>query len=93
MIFFKTNDQYNTGFTLNEYKGTFSLIAARESNDKVYERWGDIEIGKDKKKRLPVSVELGEVKAAISVLRAVIDKLEGNPQQGTPEPPADDVPF
>jgi hypothetical protein len=72
-MFIETNHQYGTGFEINEYKGKISLISARQGKDKVFQKWGEIEIGKDKTKRLPVSVELGDSKeAAVATLKATI---------------------
>lgn len=72
-MFIETNEKYGTGFEINEYKGKISLISARQYNGKVYQKWGDIEIGKENTKRLPVSVELGDSKdAAIRTLKAAI---------------------
>jgi hypothetical protein len=99
--FFLTDAQYSDGFELAEYNGTYSLIAARQSNDKVYQKWGELEIGKDKKKRLPVSVKLGDRYAAIDVLKNVIAELEGKQETAKDwqlaEPgtydDGDDIPF
>ena len=88
MSFFLVNEQYGEGFELNEYNGEYSLIAARQSGEKVYQRWGDIEVAKDKKKRLPVSVRLGNKERAIDTLRKVLFTLEGNGIEQD-----DDVPF
>ncbi len=77
--FYRTDEKYGEGFELSEYNGQFSLIAARESNTgKVFQRWGEIEIGKDKTKRLPVAVKLGSRDEAIDTLEAVIEELKGN---------------
>jgi hypothetical protein len=77
--FIETNDQYGSGFVIAEYQGRYSLIAARKSGDKVYQKWGEIEVAKDKTKRLPVSVELGSSKdEAIGALALAIRFLDGN---------------
>ena len=76
--FILTNQQYGSGFEVNEFQGRISLIAAREYNDKIFQKWGEIEVGKDKTKRLPVSVELGNSKEeAINNLKLAIAYLQG----------------
>ncbi len=73
MNFIKTDEQYGEGFEVSEYKGKIGLIAAREAKDgKVYQKWGDIETGKDSKKRLPVQVVLGTSERAIAALEEAI---------------------
>ena len=72
--FFVTNEKYKEGFVLSEYKGRWQLIAAKQGTDKVFEKWGEIEIGKDKTKRLPISVDLGE--NPVAVLKEVIATLD-----------------
>lgn len=72
--FFVTNEKYKEGFVLSEYKGRWQLIAAKQGTDKVFERWGEIEIGKDKTKRLPISIDLGE--NPVDVLNEVIAALD-----------------
>jgi hypothetical protein len=54
-MFIKTDLKYGNGIEINEFRGRISLIAATEKNGKVYQKWGDVEIGKDNKKRLPVA--------------------------------------
>ena len=71
--FFVTNEKYKEGFVLSEYKGRWQLIAAKQGSDKVFEKWGEIEISKDKTKKLPVSIDLGE--KPVEVLRSVIESL------------------
>lgn len=100
-MFILTDRQYGEGFEVNEYKGQISLIAAREANNgKIYQRWGEIETGKDQTKRLPVSVKLGSKEDAIKTLQAVINCIKGGlydgaPDYHTPDPPdnGEDVPF
>lgn len=81
--FFLTDSQYNRGFELSEYKGEWSLIAARqwEGRDgsmKVSQTWGEIEVSKDKTKHLPVAVKLGSKQNAIDTLKAVLKELEND---------------
>ena len=76
-MFVETDSKYHSGFEVVEYKGKWSLIRAKQGTDKVWQVWGDIEIGKDKKKRLPVAVELGDRQEAIEALERVLDWLKG----------------
>jgi hypothetical protein len=71
--FFLTDNKYDEGFVISKYDNKWQLIAARKPQDKVFEKWGDLEIGKDKKKRLPVSVSLGD--DPVAVLSKVIEAL------------------
>lgn len=107
--FIETNEQFHRGFQVNEYRGKYSLIAARawtdrEGNEKISQEWADREIGKDKViKRLPVSVDIGNSKEeAIRNLKLAIDKLKEQIQQVPREAyasrddrplPEDEVPF
>jgi len=95
--FIKTNEKYGTGFEVNEHNGKISLIAAREAdNGKVYQKWGDIDTGKDKKTRLPVAVELGEPEEAIQVLQEAIDLIRETYIGAPSSQPSDDegdIPF
>jgi len=68
MSFFITNPKYKEGFVVKEYNGQVQLIAAKQGTDKIYETWGEIEIAKDKKKRLPVAVNLGSDPIAVLTL-------------------------
>jgi len=45
--FIRTNEQYNSGFEVNEYQGRYSLISAREYQGKIFQKWGEIETGRD----------------------------------------------
>lgn len=94
MDFIETSEKYHSGFVVQEYKGIYSLVSARqyETRDgemKTALRFGEIEIGKDKTARLPVAVELGSTKEeAIETLRIVLMHLDGKPANED-----DDVPF
>ncbi len=74
--FFCTNEKYKEGFVLSEYKGRYQLIAAKQGSEKVFEKWGELEIGKDKTKRLPISVDLGD--DPVPVLKAVLSALDSD---------------
>jgi len=98
--FIRTNEQFGSGFEVNEYQGRYSLISAREYQGKIFQKWGELEIGKDKTKRLPVAIELGMSREeAIENLKMAIAKLQGQAtEQGENPPPygasgGDDVPF
>ena len=102
-MFILTDRQYGEGFVINEYKGKISLIAARENekSGKVYQKWGEIETGKDKTTRLPVSVSLGSPDEAVKTLQATINavqqglyKSDEDMTSWTPTPNNDDdIPF
>ena len=88
-MFIETDHKYGTGFEITEYKGTVRLVAAKQVGDKVHQKWGEIEIGKDKTKRLPVAVELGDKEFAVRTLKAVIEfihagKVETNDNSDVP---------
>ena len=101
--FFETNEQFHSGFVIQEYRGRWSLVSARQYDTKEGERkttlrFGMIEIGKDKEARLPVAVELGSTRQeAIETLRIAIRHLEGDSQRATgqdvPDFDSSDVPF
>jgi hypothetical protein len=88
--FIITSEQWGSGFVIQEYKGRYSLVSARQYTDKQGERkttlrFGMIEIGKDKEARLPVAVELGSTtQEAIEALLIAIKHLEGEEGQGAP---------
>jgi hypothetical protein len=88
-LFIQTDEKWHSGFEVSEYNGKYYLTKARqytdrEGNEKVAQTWGELEIGKDKTKHLPVSVELGMGKeAAIKALEGAIEYLKGE----------EDVPF
>ena len=91
--YIETSEQYHSGFELSEYGGKYRLIAAKKPQDKVYQQWGELEIGKDKTTKLPVAVEIGNTKdEAIANLLLVIGMLQGEAENNRPLP-EDDVPF
>lgn len=107
-MFLLTDRQYGEGFQVSEFKGKISLIAAREDQaGKIWQRWGEIEIGKNKTAKLPVAVPLGEPNEAIKVLQAAIEAIRAKLHDGSERqtsgsrsgmPPVadnkdDDVPF
>ena len=75
------DDQYGKGIMLQEYNGTYSVIAAgKGQNDVIYKKWG-FPSGKDKKpisQVLPWQVKLGDSKReALETLRYLMDQLNG----------------
>jgi hypothetical protein len=94
-MFIEIDEKYHSGFEVVEYKEKWSLIAAREYKEKIYQKWGEIETGKDTSKRLPVSVEIGKNKAeAIKTLEDVIHYLKGKlPEKEEPFYPDGEIPF
>ena len=87
------SSEYGDAVQLEEYNGTYSLIAAQKSksNDKVYARWSFPQ-GKDKQpmsKAMPTKVKLGNKAEAIGILAEMIVSLKGvGADNGN-----DDIPF
>lgn len=93
-MFIEVNSKYGTGFEITEYNGTISLVSARQYKDKVYQKWGEFEIGKDKTKHLPVSVELGEgPDKAIAALRAAAEFIKAGKIKRAATKTSEDPPF
>ena len=88
--FYKTDNQYGRGIELEEYKGVFSLVSAKESADgRIFKEWAFPQ-DKDKKPRdkaLPIKISLGDRKAAIKALTYILKELDGTP------PANDEPPF
>ena len=86
---------------IKEYRGKISLIAAKESKEgKVFEKWGDIEIGKDLTAHLPVSVPLGSPADALKTIEAIYKVIKAGKyakdKYAAPQDdsiPDDQVPF
>ncbi len=82
--------QYGDGVLLNEYRGEFSLVAAKRKDGKIFMEWVFPQKRDGSKepidKSLPWKIKLGPKEEAIKALKFFIEKLEG----GTP--PADDIP-
>lgn len=67
------------GVLLEEYKGTYSLQAQRESNDgRFFTQWAKPQIGKDVygDRAQPVKVVLGDKNTALGVLKDLIREIE-----------------
>lgn len=108
-MFILTDRKYGEGFVIKEFKGVVAFISAREAtNGKIYERWGDIEIGKDKTSHLPVAIRLGDPGEAIKTLEAAAKAIRAGLHDGAakkasqpaerrnsvaPDIPDDEVPF
>jgi hypothetical protein len=81
------------GFLINEYKGTYSLNSAWESDDgTVRQNWALKQKGKDKyaEKATPIKVELGDRDHAIAALTKALQSIKGTTDIA---PPMEDVPF
>lgn len=74
------DSKWREGVQLEEYKGEYSIITARQGDDKIYFKWGFPQ-GKDKKpieKSLPWKVKIGQDKdEAVKVLKGLLAELEG----------------
>ena len=85
-MFILTDEQYNRGIRVEEYKGVYSLVSARESNDGViYNQWCKPQTGKNAyaSSDVPMAVKLGELDGAIHTLREILGYLEN--LQGAPD--------
>lgn len=73
--------KWGDGVFLEEYKGSYQLIAGRAGNEGTnYKRWAFPKT-KDKKpteKAIPVSVNLGDRSTAIGILKKMVAELEGS---------------
>lgn len=98
-------NKWDSGVSVEEYKGTYSLAAAYETKDgKVALRWAYPD--KDRKpaeKAQPVKIVIGTRDDAIELLRAVAGVIKGGKQENyrppeskhepPPMPDDSDVPF
>lgn len=89
-MFIQTNDEYKSGFMIDEYNGVYSLVEAKVGSDgaKVFKKWGYVDKsvkGDDGKyhsepgKKRPWGVELGMKEEAIERLETVLAMLRGEP--------------
>ncbi len=93
-MFIITNEKYQTGFEIQNYKGRIQLVSGKQGRDKVFLKFGEIEVAKDKTQRLPVSVEIGDSKeAAVRTLQAAIQFILAGKVESGPVDDADGVPF
>jgi len=87
MFFRYPNDQYNEGISIEEYKGEYALVLAREGNDgKVWKKWVFPQ-GKDRQpiaKSIPLGVKLGDKENAIAMLKAILAYLGDEPKEDIP---------
>lgn len=79
-IFYKVPEsKYGDGVFLEEYKGTYQLIAGNTGGDGTnYKKWAFPQ-NKDRKpteKAIPVSVNLGPRHTAIDILKKMVAELE-----------------
>ena len=85
--FVKTNK--NSGITLDEYNGGYSLVSSWENRDgEIKPNWcyrverdgGEGRPGKI----MPIKIYLGDAQSAIRVLEGLLDKLKGGDDNGVP---------
>lgn len=85
-----TNEQYKSGFMLEEYNGTYSLVNAYEDkNGEAQMKWAYIEKREKNEatdkwegkpgKKIPWKIELGTRDEAIANLRRVLAELGAEP--------------
>jgi len=97
---------YGDGILLNEYRGEFSLVAAKSKDGEIYMEWvfPQKRDGSKKpiEKSLPWKIKLGPKTEAIKVLKFFLEKLEGDTSfsddfsddnRGKDGPYNDDIPF
>jgi len=96
-----TDEQYKSGFMLDEYKNSYSLVAARQ-----YDKDGDLQTAKEwafpqdkdrkpRAKAIPVKIELGPRDVAIKRLKQTLAMLGAEPdgpEEIDLEPAKDDAP-
>jgi len=94
-------DEYGRGVTIQEYKGTYSLVSSKETKDgKVYSDWAFPQT-KDRtpgEKAWPVKVKLGnsasESMEMLQLLLAAFKSPDSSKQQqAAPDDSDSDVPF
>jgi len=87
--FIQTNDEYNSGFMLDEYNGVYSLVEARlgtnkDGDEQIYKKWGytdkrvkgdDGKYTNEPGKKRPWGVELGMREDAIRRVREILVML------------------
>ena len=105
--FILTDEKYNSGFILDDYNGTLSLVNCRRSKEgRIYTQWCYPEVrGEDKTsapaaKSLPWKITLGDRHGAIDALYAALAMLGEETPHSYPEPDTpqtweedDDIPF
>ncbi len=75
-------NDYGDGLILDEYNGQYSLIATTQGKDGTsYKRWVFLAKSEDRqlvatKKKLPMSVRLGNRETAIRVLEQILTELQ-----------------
>jgi hypothetical protein len=97
---------YGDGILLNEYRGEFSLVAAKRKDGETYMEWVFPQKRDGSKepinKSLPWKIKLGPKTEAIKVLKFFLEKLEGDTSfpddipddnRGKDGPYDDDIPF
>ncbi len=100
------SSQYGDCILLNEYRGEFSLVAAKRKEDEIFMEWVFPQKRDGSKepidKSLPWKIKLGQKAEAIKVLKFFLEKPEGgtSPSNDIPDdtwgkdgPSDDDIPF
>lgn len=100
------SSQYGDCILLNEYRGEFSLVAAKRKDDEIFMEWVFPQKRDGSKepidKSLPWKIKLGPKAEAIKVLKFFLEKLESDTSSpdhvsedawGKGGPLDDDIPF
>ena len=97
-------DEYGRGVTIQEYKGTYSLVSSKETKDgKVYSDWAFPQT-KDRtpgEKAWPVKVKLGNsasesmemLQLLLAAFKAPDKSKQYSEQPAAPDDPNPDLPF
>ncbi len=80
MNYIRTNDKYNRGVALTEYKGEWKIADAYEADEGPRIKFGKALVGRDKREvTLPLAGNLGERQMAIEVLEQFVADLKEEP--------------
>jgi len=83
------NNQYGDAVILEEYAGSYSLVAGNMNNEgKTFKRWAfpQTKNREPGKKAIPVKVQLGDQHSAAEILREMADEIDGMGDAKMPEP-------
>ena len=91
---------------LQKYRDTWQIVSVWDSNNGPRLNWCEREFGRDNKKRVPISIDLGESEVgALTTLRAIAAMIKTGetfeeerrkapePESGEQVPRDDDLPF
>ena len=89
-MFLKTTDY--DGVEFGNYNGTYEIKACSHKDEKHFQKWAMLQIGRDKysEKAIPVKVVLGDVEKAEFVLLQALAYITGKTYV---EKPLEDTPF